>query len=609
MLKKFHQKHRPVLRTGMLCTIWLVLALPFLMHSSDRAQLLIYADLQRTNDSLTEMLENQVERYRLIQASIAKLQLARNVLLTRHKSVIDRANRFLYQSNQRLESEAIFILNKDGTVIASSNYATPESYVAKSFAFRPYFIIAANNGYGEYYAQGTITQRRGYYFSAPIKADGKVIGAAVVKVSLEDIFQTMALMSHDYLLTGVDGVIFSSSKPIWNYSALYPLSDSIRLSIQKTQRYGSSTLSSISQHSVEEALSQKKLTLKLAAREQNYFVVRASITNNGWSVYTLSPVTELAPALITTFAFYSLLFWLLVFIWLYWRKRVEMQHHIESQNTVLEQRVEKLTGGLRKSNQELQELVEHYRKNQEELCQTQDQLVRAAKLATLGEMSASMNHELNQPLSALRIYIENCLLLRTANKYEMIGKNLEEMNLITKTMAKIISSFKVFSRNTPPAPRNSPLKGIIDSTMIIVEHLLKKFQINLHVEYTRDDIEAYCEPVQLEQVLVNLITNAIDALSDTPNGEIQIKVKNDADFTHMSVFDNGPGLSDEKISHIFEPFFTTKTQGLGLGLAISKRIIDAHGGSLLALALPAGTCFEISLPGQNRGIKDTVQRA
>jgi two-component system C4-dicarboxylate transport sensor histidine kinase DctB len=587
---------REMFWAAMLCLIWLVCTAPFIIISGQKAESTIYTELQYSLDKLNKKLDEHVTSYRLIQSSIARLPIAKEILINPNGDLIDRANRFLRLTNNRMKSDVIYILDLDGTVIASSNYASERSFIGENFSFRPYFIYAVNDVHSEYSATGVVTKQRGYFFSSPIKQGDKVVGVAVVNILLEHLFDELKLISHEYLLAGIDGVIFSSSESTWNYKTLYPLTEKSRQMIKEARRYGLHNLTSISEHTAEEMFTQNKLSLRVKEAKRDYFVKRKSIKDTDWYVYALTPQTSLIPPVLMTFLFSSLLFWLIILIWLYSRKRNEIQRHVESLNIILEKKIVELTGGLQKSNDELKELVTHYKDTQDELVQTQDQLVRSAKLATLGEMSASMNHELNQPLSALQIYIENCLKMQARDNYKIVGANLQEMNTIIKIMTKIVSSFKVFARNTPPQPQNCSLHEVVNSALVIVEHRIKKYQIKLTVDYGADKVAAYCEPVQLGQVLVNLLSNAIDALSTTADGEIYIHVKNSTEHAIITVNDNGSGLNKDTISQIFEPFFTTKTQGLGLGLAISKRIIEAQGGHLTASAHKnSGTSFKIEL--------------
>jgi len=308
------------------------------------------------------------------------------------------------------------------------------------------------------------------------------------------------------------------------------------------------------------------------------------------------PRVELLRRTLEFCVYYSLIYGVIVLLWLYWRKRLEMQRHVSSVNNELERRVVNLTSELTQSNTELQRLVEHYQRTQSELEATQDQLVQTAKLAVLGELSAGINHELNQPLLALQTYAENSKKLMERGYTEMVSDNLDEILQITGSMHSIISRLKVFARKTPPEPRAVEVGEIVNASVGIMGPLLKKAGVELVVDSTHFGAEVLCEPVQVQQVMINLITNASEAMQGLPAPWVSVRVQHDLNWIRIEVEDNGPGIAPEMQNRIFEPFFTTKSKGLGIGLALSRRIIETLSGTLTAEAgKQGGSLFVIRL--------------
>lgn len=598
--------------------IWVAGLVPILWVSARHAAGDIHETLEFKAEQIADKLTVYLNRYQNLPGLVARLQLSTQVLQSGKNQ--NQVNRFLYQTNQRMGSEAIFLLNTQGTVIASSNYQEENSFISKDLYFRPYFTQAINGQSGNYFAGGVVTGRRGYFFSEPVKKDGQIIGVAVVKLAIDYILQSKFIREQEYMVVGLDGVIFSSSLETWRFKTLFPLPPERRQAIRQTRRYGEGHFSPISEHSSKDVFNRNVLTLKSSSGERDYFVGRSRVMQAGWHIFTFVPKMQLLGSLFTYGMVYSLSFWLLVVAWLYRRKRMEIQQHIKQMNVELERRVEDLTGELTQSNRELQRLVDHYRETQQALEETQDQLVQAAKLAVLGEMSAGINHELSQPLLALQTYTENCGRLMQTGKLDVVNSNLKEMHRIIVNTGKMVSRFKIFSRRAKPELRPSPVSELIEASLGIMKPLLKKAGVEIAVE-SRESADAsdchaiaYCEPVQVEQVLINLMTNAAEALADIDTEQARITVRyglleadSDTREVLIEVQDNGPGLSPDSLTRIFEPFYTTKTQGLGIGLALSRRIIETQSGRLEASpSNKGGMVFSIFLPAyryQRRGTK------
>jgi two-component system C4-dicarboxylate transport sensor histidine kinase DctB len=253
--------------------------------------------------------------------------------------------------------------------------------------------------------------------------------------------------------------------------------------------------------------------------------------------------------------------------------------------------VEQRTQDLTLANARLQQEMTQHR-------QTQNELIQTAKLAVLGQMSAGINHELNQPLTAIRSYADNGRVFLERDRPERALANLEEISQLTERMAKIIHPLKEFARISSGAPEPVCLKAVRDGAMSILYGQLDRQSVSIHWPAGLEHVYVLGDILRLEQVLVNLIGNAMQALEDQPGGRIDITLEYSDDAVQLSVRDSGPGISPEYLEHLFEPFFTTKKagQGLGLGLSISHRIVESLGGCLRASNHPdGGACFTLVL--------------
>jgi two-component system C4-dicarboxylate transport sensor histidine kinase DctB len=222
---------------------------------------------------------------------------------------------------------------------------------------------------------------------------------------------------------------------------------------------------------------------------------------------------------------------------------------------------------------------------------SQDELVQASKLSALGTMSASISHELNQPLAAIRSYADNASVLLDQQRIEETRSNLKLISELTTRMASIIVHLRAFARRDRHAPESVALQPALDDALA----LLGKRRRSLEVELLRDLPEAplwvQAGETRLRQVLGILLANALDALnSSAPPRRIWLTSEYSHDGVRLTIRDNGPGFSAEALNRGREPFFTTKTnaQGLGLGLAICDNLVSALGGKLTLANHPAG---------------------
>ncbi|HEX5515772.1 MAG TPA: ATP-binding protein, partial [Gammaproteobacteria bacterium] len=265
---------------------------------------------------------------------------------------------------------------------------------------------------------------------------------------------------------------------------------------------------------------------------------------------------------------------------------------------VLELKVAERTADLTRSNVRLEREVSEHRRTERELREAQAELVQAAKLAALGKVAAGVAHELNQPLAAIRSYAHNAGLLLNAERIEEAKGNLAKISDLTARMAGISNHLKRFARR--PAVQLGPVEFTP-----VVERALALFELRLEhepVEVVLDlpaGLRVEAEEIRLEQVLVNLISNALDAMKDQEARRLRIWAAADVqEWVEIRVADSGVGIPEEQVPLIFDPFYTSKRvgAGLGLGLSISYNIVKDFGGSLSVVATgPDGTVFQMRL--------------
>ncbi len=591
--------------------------LPALMLAHWITERELVQQLQDERRLIEKSLHSTLNFFQFIPELMNQSELFRLTLQQPKPANIERLNRYLDATNQQIESDAIYLMNTRGITLASSNFNQPHSFVGDDFSFRPYFNDAMQGERGSYLALGVKSGQRGYYFSAPIYSEtpsikprvaesglvepGKM-GVLVVKVSLNFIEDVWRRSDSEFLVYDEDGVVFFSSRADWLYRSLFALSSETRQRLQQSKRYGQQRLESISLQDKAEPEAIKHIRLRnpnTSVDETDYpswYISVNAIDHWGLNVATLTPTGKSYQGLISYAVGYTLFVLLCWFYWLYRTKHQELQQHLASMNSRLEEQVNALTADLRQSNSQLQESVDHHKKALSELEQTQAELIQAAKLAVLGEFSAGLHHELAQPLQALQTYAENSLRMLQRDKTEMLGDNLQEIVAVTQTMSTIAQQFKVFARRHEPEPRPVRLAEIIHGALSIVRPKLDEQNCELLDETL--DCTIFCEPILIEQVLVNLISNAMHALSGSESGEIILSTQIQPSSLLLHVADDGPGVESKVLHHLFEPFFTTRKSGLGLGLAIVRRIVESQDGNISVAPRITGNglVFTVSLP-------------
>jgi two-component system C4-dicarboxylate transport sensor histidine kinase DctB len=290
----------------------------------------------------------------------------------------------------------------------------------------------------------------------------------------------------------------------------------------------------------------------------------------------------------------------LLLLFLYVRQRLRAKEQLQEAYNQLEMMVAERTARLERTTQRLLDEAEVRRQAEQQLHRTQNELYQAGKMAVLGQMSASITHELNQPLTALRTMSDNAVLLFERGRMAEARENLVKISQIVARMGSITGKLKGFARKSNAELRPVSVHTAISNALVLVERRMQLDKVAFTLDIGQADLYALCDSNRLEQVLLNLMTNALDALATLPRGAprtLSVGAAETAQAVVIRVTDDGPGLSDEARERLFQPFFTTKPQGegLGLGLAISEQIVRDFGGTLRAEPTEGGAAFVIEL--------------
>ncbi|MCD6534232.1 MAG: hypothetical protein J7L25_09180 [Deltaproteobacteria bacterium] len=250
----------------------------------------------------------------------------------------------------------------------------------------------------------------------------------------------------------------------------------------------------------------------------------------------------------------------------------------------LEQKIAERTAYLVATNDTLLEKIETLKTTETILRESRDDAVQAGKLTVLGQMSAGISHEINQPLTAIHNFTDNAINLLERRRVPEALENLEIISRMTDRIGSIVSEIKSFSRKSPAKKQAISIVNAINHASLLVEPQRRQLDAILEVQPFPESLQIWAETVRFEQVLVNLFRNSLDALSEQPEKRITVTITRHEPEIHIVIRDTGPGIPAEVFPRLFESFFTTKPrgQGLGLGLAISHMIIVELGGKLTA---------------------------
>ncbi|USH04906.1 GHKL domain-containing protein [Grimontia kaedaensis] len=557
-------------------------------------------DIDYDVTQLQDKLSAELARYSEIPVVLsADPRLKRLLRVPKSKRLLKETNLLLSNWNARLASDVIYLMDRNGLALAASNAAEPQSFVGHNYNYRPYFQQAIEGQKGQYYALGAVSAKRGYYFSYPVWDGDAIIGVLTLKVDLSIIDSIWDKQKFDYLIADPAGVVFYSSRDEWLYQSLSILTDAQKEEIRASRRYGDSALSQLTRlDALEKIEAQQVLYLGLTNKDRERMLVfNTDLGKEGWRIYGFIPTSTTWPIVTQSVLIFATFYALLVLVLTAWLQTVKTQRKLTRLNDKLEQKVASRTATLEETNTKLRRSIQQYEDTEKALRQTENELIQAAKLAMLGELSASINHEINQPLAAMRTFTENSIKLLEKERYDSVKGNLKQLNSLIGMVADIVARLKIFARkqNFEGKARTSLDDAITASLKLSAASFIKK-GIQIACYMPEKGLMVNADTVQLEQVILNLLNNASQAVTNTPSPEIGIKVETFLERVSIHVWDNGPGVDNDTKKHIFSPFYTTKKEGLGLGLTICRRIVEEFGGSLQISDHPTGGAeFTITL--------------
>lgn len=528
--------------------------------------------------------------------------------------LVAAVNHYLEEVNDQAKSNAIYILDLKGVALASSNWNKPHSFVGVDLAFRPYVQDVLQGTPGRFYGIGTTSNEAGYYFAHGIYRGNELLGVAAVKVSLEKLEKTWTQGGDKVMLADENNVIFLSSIPELKYKTIGRLQQRTLERLEYTHQYYKQTLQPVQFVGTKTfadgarivSIQYGDLASVKQDQESSDLLTQEWISlQPGWRFILLSDLGKVKKSATAASVFAGVVFVLLVFVFLYLRQRQlavtqslatkeALQQAYENLEFMVAERTSELNLAMRKLTQEITER----RQAQQALQTTQNELIQAGKMAVLGQMSAGITHELNQPLTALRTMSDNARVLLERGCIEEAAQNLAIISQTVDRMGVITRQLKMFSRKSTSGLAVVSIGTAISNALFLVDRRLRVEEVKVTQSIPEGDVFALGDSIRLEQVLVNLFNNALDSMIGSKDRSLTIDVQATDERVFIKVRDSGAGISEEVRQHLFEPFFTTKEQGvgLGLGLVISSQIVREFGGVLAGENAPeGGAVFTVEL--------------
>jgi two-component system C4-dicarboxylate transport sensor histidine kinase DctB len=570
---------RPRWRSLALLALLLAPLLWPLEHLADsyyRSQLV--SQNRQTLDLYVANLLGTLHRYETLPQILGDLPALRAALAApTDTAVLSQANLLLKGICEQTGAEVMYLLDPDGNTLAASNWDKKDSFVGRNFSFRPYYSDAIAGRLGRFFGLGTTSAKRGYFFAAAVYNGDQVIGALVVKVDLDNTETLWGQTPEQLLLTDHNGVVILTSRPEWRFRATRPLTEQEHEAIVAIQPYPTRD--------------PQPLNLDPNA----WLTQTRTIAETGWDVSILAPRTLIDRPVRTVVAIgAATLLVLMLWLSLMMQRRRNYLDRLAFEAKArhdLELRVIERTSDLEGLNSRLKQEVLEREHAQQELVRAQDEVVQAGKLSVLGTMSASISHELNQPLAAIRSYAENAEILLDHQRTEDARSNLKLISELTGRMASIIAHLRAFARRDRHALESVALQPALDDALALLAKRRRAMAVELFRDLPDAPLWVQAGETRLRQVLSNLLANALDALTEKANPRcLWLSAEQTPEGVNLYIRDNGPGFTSEALARAREPFFTTKTrtQGLGLGLAICDTLMRALGGELLLANHPQG---------------------
>jgi two-component system C4-dicarboxylate transport sensor histidine kinase DctB len=549
------------------------------------------------------ILRGELEKQRALPVILARDPDVRSVLSGGDRHALDLKFATIARETR---TAVIYLLDVTGMTIAASNWDEPTSFVGNDYAFRDYYLGAILKGSAEQFALGTVSRRPGLYLTSRINDGDRLLGVIVVKTEFDRVEADWRALGGQIYVADRRGVVLLSTVADWRFHVEAPLDAETQKEIRRSLQFGEAPLRPL-------PLSPDGDLVQSAAPTPGLNVsTRRDVPTTGWHLDMLLPVDQPVRAeqsrLQTLVALVLLVGLLLAAVLLRRRQQAAMRLLAAAEaKAELERAVAERTAELAGSNRKLLEEMAERARAQMRLLDMREELAKANRLATLGQVTAGVAHEINQPLAALRTYAENARSFVAGKDEGAAAGALGKVIGLTERIGAITETLRGFARRGgSSALEPVPLSEAIAGALMILDAPLRQAGIVPQVEAGPPGLRVLARRVELEQVLVNLLRNAVEAIETVSSRPapplLSLRIAEAGEEVSIIVADRGPGLDKEALAALFTPFRSSKPRGLGLGLVICHDIVTAFGGTLVAAGrLGEGCVFTITRCGSARG--------
>jgi two-component system C4-dicarboxylate transport sensor histidine kinase DctB len=538
---------------------------------------------QRRLEVEAARLDGQLSRFEYLPSLLETSPEVLRLLSAPGDAALRQAvSQYLKTLNAIAGADNLYVLDPAGTALAAADFERPGTPVGEDLSYRPYMRDALAAGRGAFYGVGITSARAGYYLSYALPGRGDVRGVATVKVDLQAVEREWRELPGELLMLDEQQVVILASRDAWKYRPLAPLAADVRAEAERSRRYGNSGLAPLDWQ-MHERFGEHAARVEVDAR--SYLVSEQRLNRGLWRLVLLddeAPARGAARWAAVSTGLGAAVLLLAVTVAAQRRRgirqRLANREALQAAHDSLEIKVQERTA---------------------ELKAAQTELVHAGKLAVLGQLSAGLVHELNQPLAALNTLSDNAALLIERARLEEARANLVRIGQLVNRLGRLTSQLKVFAHKSSEPVRAVLVHKAAREALSLVADRLRKGDIEVSVRVEPRGLAVASDEARLEQVLVNLLGNAIDALEGADVRRIEIDADRRDGMASIVVRNSGRCIDPHILPRLFEPFVTSKPpgKGLGLGLLISAHIVRAFGGSLRASNLaPTGAEFTIELP-------------
>ena len=537
------------------------------------------------------LLASELQKFRLLPLVLVEYPDVARALEGKDRAARDRLDRTLELLVKRTDAAAIYAIDRAGRSVAASNWRLPTSFVGQDYAFRPYFQRAMRSGAAELFALGTVSGRPGLYLARRVDRNGRPIGVVVVKVEFDRVEQAWARSPGATVAVDAHGVILATSVPGWRFRATHALDPRTLADAQRTLQFEKDP-----PRPAPFVLDGREALIGNGASAVRFRVAVVPAPLEGWELLHLAPFAPALAAARTQAALWSLGALLLIGLGAGIVLRAAETRRLQAEaRASLESEVATRTAELRDANARLVVESEERAEAEQRYRAAREELAQANRLGTLGQIVAGVAHEINQPVAAIRAYAENSAALIERDRSADTRENLVRIVGLADRIGAITGELRAFARRKAPAVGAATLGEVIEGVGLLLGERIRA-SVAFDIPGPLRRLKLVGDRTRLEQVLVNLIQNALDAISSQPDGSVSVTpAPAESGSFALLISDNGPGVPDAVRNALFAPFASAKPEGLGLGLAIARDIARGFGGDLTFVPTKMGASFLLTL--------------